>query len=84
MATHEMTMTQVDGVGRELWQCSECDRKIIITWPPNYSKNVVVQGDEFATHVGSKGGIKMGGVTVTASPQVSDSEWLRDIGIDWK
>jgi hypothetical protein len=60
---------------------------MLLRWLPDYEKLILDQGDETATHVGAKGGVRVGGVEVApaASTEVEDNErqWLRDIGIDW-
>jgi hypothetical protein len=35
-----------------------------MTWPPQYSKKVLVYGDEYAIHLGGKGGLRMDAPTV--------------------
>lgn len=65
--THAMTLTESDDRGRELWECNECARKTLIAWTP-FSKDVLIRGDDQATHAGGKGGLTMGPPTVEVGP----------------
>ncbi len=85
--THEMVLTGHTESGAEEWHCPLCGRRTILRWPPHYERVVLVPGDETATHVGGKGGLRMGGVEPVASlpPPVADDDlrWLSDNGIAW-
>jgi hypothetical protein len=73
--------------GAEEWFCPTCSRRMLLRWPPDFEKLVLEHGEENAIHVGGKGGLQVGDVSVTPAPagDVADAErqWLRDIGIDW-
>jgi hypothetical protein len=73
--------------GAEEWYCQACGRRMLLRWPPDYEKLVLEHGDEAAVHLGGKGGLRVGGTTVTAEPaegvRSTDAQWLRNIGIDW-
>ena len=42
-----------------------CGRHFVVRWPPDYERLVLAEGDENATHVGTKGGVGLGGIEVT-------------------
>lgn len=60
---------------------------MLLRWPPHYEKLVLEQGDDDVIHVGGKGGLRVGEVTVAPAPAddmpTSERQWLRDNGIDW-
>jgi hypothetical protein len=60
---HEMSLAQTDTTGRELWECGECERKLLIRWQP-FHREVLLRGDDSVSHSGGKGGLK-----VTATPR---------------
>lgn len=63
-APHEMQLVRTHDSGAEEWHCPTCGRRFLMHWPPSYKKVVLEVGDEFAAHVGGKGGT-----------QVSADEW---------
>lgn len=65
---HEMKLLSVDEAGREEWHCSACGRHFLMSWPPEYSKTILVPGDEYVIHSGGKGGLRMG------SPAILDAD----------
>jgi hypothetical protein len=73
--------------GAEEWACPTCGRRLLLRWPPHYEKLVLEHGDEAAIHVGGKGGLRPGQITVAPAPAgevpMAEREWLRDNGIDW-
>jgi len=42
--------------GAEMWICLSSDRRMLLRWPPDYEKLVLVRGEDTAIHVGGKGG----------------------------
>jgi hypothetical protein len=52
---HDMVLEATHESGAEEWFCPTCGRRFIMRWPPTYEKTVLVPGDEFAIHSGSKG-----------------------------
>ena len=90
---HEMVHEGTDPTGMEEWRCPVCGRHFIVRWPPRYERLVLAEGDENATHVGTKGEVGLSGVQVVrAGTDPADSDpgdeeswrrWLRDNGIDW-
>jgi hypothetical protein len=61
---HRMELVGVDAAGAEEWHCPICGRHFLMTWPPQYSKQVLAYGDEYAIHLGGKGGLRMDAPTV--------------------
>ena len=55
--THEMLLSDSAESGTEMWDCTECDRSIRLTWPPDFKRIVMVAGDDKAVHVGGKGAL---------------------------
>jgi hypothetical protein len=48
-----MRMIRADASGAEEWACPTCGRRMLLHWPPHYSKRILEPGDESASHVGS-------------------------------
>src|SRR5687767_6851054 len=65
---HEMQLEKTHPSGAEEWGCPTCGRRFLLSWPPAYEKIVLEAGDEYATHTGGKGGIRM------QPPQISEVE----------
>jgi hypothetical protein len=83
---HEMVHQGTDASGMEEWRCPVCGRHFIVRWPPNYERLVLAEGDDNATHVGTKGDVGLTGIQVVpAAPPEDDPwpRWLREHGIDW-
>jgi len=88
---HEMVHESTDATGMEEWRCPGCGRHFVVRWPPDYERLGLAEGDQNATHVGTKGEVGLGGIEVTpasggpADGSVDDAwrRWLRDNGIDW-
>ena len=64
---HTMSLTETDDRGRELWECDQCGRKMLLAWQP-FSRDVLIRGDDQAMHTGGKGGLTMGTPTVEVGP----------------
>jgi hypothetical protein len=85
-AHHEMVHTGTTETGALEWSCTQCSRRLLFRWPPNYEKVVLDRGDESASHAGG-----MGGLRVTAdvqapapeSPTQDERDWLATNGITW-
>lgn len=56
---HEMRLETTHSTGTEEWVCPICGRRFLMRWPPNYEKIILEAGDEYATHSGGKGGLRM-------------------------
>ena len=61
---HEMILEKTHSSGEEEWYCPTCERRLLLTMPPNYRKIILNTGDEFAIHSGSKGGLRMGSIQI--------------------
>lgn len=61
---HEMVLETTHSSGAEEWYCPTCERRFLLTMPPNYRKVILNTGDEFAIHTGSKGGLRMGSIQI--------------------
>ena len=66
---HVMNLEVTHPSGADEWLCPECGRRLLITYPPNYSKTVLVVGDENVEHNGGRGGLTMAGLTVSQADQ---------------
>ena len=94
---HEMVHVGTDAAGMEEWRCPVCGRHFVVRWPPNYERLVLAEGDEHATHVGSREdevglrGIQIrpaAGGPAAGDPAEGEGEdawrrWLAEHGIDW-
>jgi hypothetical protein len=65
------------------WSCTECSRRILLRWPPNYEKLVLDRGDETVSHGGGTGGTRIN-VEISPSPDDDDRAWLAANGIAWQ
>jgi hypothetical protein len=70
---HIMELEETYEDGSERWKCPECGREFIVSWPPNYHKEVLFDGDLSASHGGGRGGLSVG-LKVNASGL--DDIWL--------
>lgn len=81
---HEMLMSPTDRAGVERWHCPTCGRTILLSWPPHYTRTVIVAGDETAIHSGGKGELRM---SVEVEPGLSEGirREIEDIlaGLKW-
>ncbi|WP_067806233.1 hypothetical protein [Actinomadura formosensis] len=72
--------------GHEEWACPTCGRRILLHWPPDYTKQVLTPGDETACHLArSPDGPPPGpssAVTDTATAALAVGRRLRETGID--
>jgi hypothetical protein len=56
--SHSFTLVRTDDeLGAEHWHCLECGRQILLWWPPDYKRRVLVPGDEDVPHTAAKGGL---------------------------
>ena len=60
LGKHEMVLDKSYPSGAEEWYCPTCGRRFVMQWPPKYKRIVLNSGDEYATHRGGKGGLKIG------------------------
>lgn len=82
-----MVQTETAPGGAEEWTCTQCSRRLMIRWTPEFDKLVLDRGDEHAPHAGGKGGVGFGRVSVEpapAGPTDRDHDWLAGLGIAWQ
>lgn len=77
--SHEMELRSVDETGAEEWYCPTCGRRFIMRWPPDYARTILEPGDEYVTHIGGKGGLQMGGASITKGASDPLSEEIADL-----
>lgn len=94
---HEMVLEMTHSSGAEDWHCPTCGRRMTLTWHP-WKKIVLEQGDIYAAHNASKGGLHIGLKTTTqrndGDPEQSTElssedpylapwmQWLENIDLD--
>jgi hypothetical protein len=77
-----------DTAGVEEWRCPTCGRRVLVRWPPDYSRTVLDEGDPDAAHTGGSGvlitgaGLGTGGAA-GVEPGPDDRAWLAELGIAW-
>lgn len=64
----------------EEWYCPTCERRVSIQWKP-FKRTILNQGDVFAAHHGSRGGLTLGASPVMQDDmsdgmQPADDPWL--------
>jgi hypothetical protein len=74
---HEMQLATTHASGAEEWFCPTCGRRFLLQWPPLYRKIILEPGDEIAIHSCSKGGLRIGQLTIT---QEATSDPLEGLG----
>ena len=66
---HPMDLVRVDGeTGAEHWICHRCGKQMLLWWPPDFKRTILVPGDERAQHSASKGGLQVGPVVTEVLP----------------
>jgi hypothetical protein len=85
---HEMLLQGTQPSGADEWLCPTCGRRLVMRPPPDEGRVVLDPGDEYAIHVGGKGGVRIGQLAVssTGSTEAEERawrEWLDSIGIQW-
>ncbi|MDL4822003.1 hypothetical protein [Actinomadura opuntiae] len=86
--THHMRMVRAEESGTEEWACPTCGRRMLLRWPPHYSKQIIDPGDERACHIGSSADLPDPGtepalLTTTGAPdRTAPRRWLRETGVD--
>ncbi len=68
---HEMHLEKEHPSGFEEWVCPVCGRKLLMRWPPDYTKVVVEPGNEMATHSAVKGGLELQNAQVKMNEQAA-------------
>lgn len=90
---HEMILEITHASGMQGWYCPTCGRRILLQVPPNDEMVIVKAGDNYASHSGSIGGLRIGPVDVTVRdtdlediPEKTLRPWikaLQNLDIDW-
>ncbi|WP_250029406.1 hypothetical protein [Paractinoplanes maris] len=62
----------------EEWDCPSCGRRLLLRWPPRFSRIVLHPGDERALHVGGR---RAAPVDMLTEPEKA---WLSEHGIAWE
>lgn len=62
---HEMVLEKTHSSGVEEWYCPVCGRWTLVNWQPQFKKMILETGDEYITHSGGKGGLRMGTLQIT-------------------
>ena len=57
---HEIILEFAHDPGMEGWYCPTCGRRILFLSSPNHQMVIVEPGDQFASHRGSTGGLRIG------------------------
>lgn len=80
---HKMILDKTYPSGAEEWYCPSCGRNLLINWEPRFKRTVLKAGDEFATHSGGKGGLRIGLIQVVTEDgpilQESPETLLEDV-----
>ena len=90
---HEMVLEMKHASGMQGWYCPSCGRRILLLVPPNNEMVIVEPGDNYATHSGSTGGLRIGSVRVAERNEehyeISEESlrpWIKAIeslNLDW-
>jgi hypothetical protein len=64
---HEMILEMTHASGMEGWYCPTCGRRMLLHVPPSSDVIIVEPGDQYASHSGSRGGLRIVGVQVRGS-----------------
>jgi len=90
---HEMVLEKNSPSGQEEWHCPTCGRRILLRVPPTNTMVVVEPGDQYASHSGSIGGLRIAPVQVTRRDteynEVSEESlraWIKaveDLDLNW-
>ena len=57
---HEMVLEMIHASGMQGWYCPTCGRRILLRVPPTNEMIIAEQGDKYASHWGSNGGLRIG------------------------
>lgn len=82
---HEMVLDP-ESAEDERWSCPTCGRVMVMRWLPEVEHVVLTPGDEYAIHVGGKGGAQVGSIGTSVRDQGGEARmraWLDENGISW-
>ncbi len=69
MASQHHTLNLIEKVLGFHWlKCFDCGREMLLHFPPDYHKFVLVKGDEIAIHDYGTGGLTMGNAQIRQQP----------------
>lgn len=90
---HEMVLEMTHASGMQGWFCPTCGRRILLVVPPNNGMVIVEPGDQYASHSGSTGGLRVASVQVAERDEelneISEESlrpWIKAIeklDLDW-
>ena len=94
---HEMVLEMRHPSGMQGWYCPTCGRRILLFVPPTNEMVVVEPGDQYVSHSGSTGDLRIGRVRVKerdeerneVSGEISEEslrpwiEALENLDFDW-
>lgn len=90
---HEMVLEMTHVSGMQGWYCPTCGRRILLLVPPNREMVIVEPGDQYVSHSGSGGGLRIGAVQVRERDEGLDEildeslrpwiEALENIDLNW-
>jgi hypothetical protein len=69
---HEMVLEMTHPSGMQGWRCPTCGRRMLLFVPPDNDMIVVEEGDQYASHSGSTGVLRIGAVQVRERDQELD------------
>ena len=69
--THTMQLISTDSTGLERWYCPVCGREFDLSWPPNYYRVILREGDNTVVHAA---GLHAPGLAIGAQVTVTDSD----------
>ena len=94
---HEMVLEMRHPSGMQGWYCPNCGRRILLFVPPANEMVVVEAGDQYVSHSGSTGGLRIGAVQVRERDEELDEDsgeileeslrpWIKaleNLDLDW-
>jgi hypothetical protein len=79
VSPHEMIAVTSGEAGSEEWNCPRCGRRLLLRWPPRFSRTVLHPGDDRVPHVGARSE-----APPTAELTEPERLWLGELGIAWE
>jgi len=69
---HEMILEMTHASGIQGWYCPICGRRILLLVSPSVEMVVVEPGDQYVSHSGSTGGLRIGAVQAMEREEESE------------